>query len=185
MFSKPCPNCPQQKAILFNWALFREDDYDGKTGYGFENNDLVKAKSSGHAFFLHLSEWFLYRDILLATKRMYIMYIYIYIDENTFEFFLQMIFSQTVCYNIFVGEPWIRSHFCVIFVDADMFGCQYLHTCTWNIYLEVSEGDQWTPQTQYPSIKTHQNIFQVWMKTTMTKGMWHMLVSRHLSVQVW
>lgn len=29
VFSKPCPNCPQQKAILFNWALFREDDYDG------------------------------------------------------------------------------------------------------------------------------------------------------------
>ena len=28
-FSKPCPNCPEQKAILLNWALFREDDYDG------------------------------------------------------------------------------------------------------------------------------------------------------------
>ena len=36
-----------------------------------------------------------------------------------------MIFSQMFCY-IFFGEQRIRSHYCVIFVDADMFGCQYL-----------------------------------------------------------
>ena len=136
--------------------------------------DLIKAKtlrSRSRLFFA--SKWVISRDIVLATKRIHNDVYYINYTNSRWEdsWVFQMIFSQMFCY-IFFGEQRIRSHYCVIFVDADMFGCQYLLLAQRKLLLGSFAG--WPVDTAnkiyIPPLKHIKTFFRYEWRQTWQKG---------------